>query len=291
MHRDGELDGASSAGDNALALRPVILRPRKPFEVADLVELYHFRELAFFFAWRDVKVRYKQTAFGVAWAVLQPVFMMAVFSLFFGRLAGIPSNGVPYPLFVFAGLVPWVLFTTALTQSSNSLVENANLLSKSYFPRLVLPIASTLAGVVDFGIALAVVAVLLTVFGHAPTLAVLTLPALALLALATALSVGIGLSALNARYRDVRYTLPFIAQLWLFATPIAYPTSLVPERWRPLYALNPMVGVIDAFRWALVGTPPPSPAVLGASTAAVVVLLIGAVGYFKRHERNLADIV
>ncbi len=255
-----------------------------------LDELWEFRELLFFLVWRDVKVRYKQTALGMAWAVLQPVMTMVVFSIFFGRLAHIATDGVPYPVFAYCALLPWQLFAYALSESSNSVVTNQRLLTKVYFPKLILPLASVLVGLVDFAVSAVVLFGLMAWYGLAPGSGIWTLPLWTLLAVATAVAVSLWLAALNVRYRDVRYTLPFLTQLWLFVTPVAYPSSLVREGWRALYGLNPMVGVVDGFRWALVGGPWPG-ATVAASSAAVLVLLVTGLFYFRRTERTFADIV
>jgi lipopolysaccharide transport system permease protein len=275
----------------AAATRPYVRRQaRTGWGTVDLAELWRYRELLLFQALRDIKVRYKQTALGATWAVLQPVLTMVVFSIFFGKLAGVPSDGVPYPIFAFSALLPWQLFAYALTQSSNSLVENAPVLTKVYFPRLIVPLASVLAGLVDFGIACLVLAGMMAYYGIAPGWAALTLPLFTVLAVSAALAVGLWLSALNVKYRDVRYTIPFLAQLWLFVTPVAYSSALVPERWQVIYGLNPMVGVVDGFRWALLGKAPPQPTLI-ASVAATVLLLLGGLFYFRSAERSLADII
>jgi lipopolysaccharide transport system permease protein len=255
-----------------------------------LGELWEYRELLYFLTLRDVKVRYKQTALGAAWAIIQPVFMMAVFSLFFGRLAKVPSDGIPYPIFTFCALLPWQLFAHALTESSNSLVANERLITKVYFPRLIVPMAAVLGGLVDFAVAFVILIIMMLYYGIVPGWAILTLPAFILLAVMTALGVGLWLSALNVKYRDVRYTINFLIQFWLFATPVAYPSSIVPERWRVLYGLNPMAGVVDGFRWALLGKQPPG-AMLAVSVAAVIVILIGGLYYFRRMEQEFADVV
>lgn len=256
-----------------------------------LRELWDYRELLYFLTLRDVKVRYKQTALGAAWAVIQPVFMMVVFSLFFGRLAKVPSNGIPYPIFTFCALLPWQLFAHALTESSNSLVANERLITKVYFPRLVVPIAAVLGGLVDFAVAFVILLILMFYYRIVPSAAILTLPAFLLLAVVTALAVGLWLSALNVKYRDVRYTINFLIQFWLFATPVAYPSSIVPERWRALYGLNPMAGVVEGFRWALLGKQQPPGAMLWVSVAVVIVILIGGLYYFRRMEQHFADVV
>lgn len=269
----------------------MVIRPSTGWRTLDLTEIWRYRELLIFLTRRDISVRYKQTVLGAAWAVLQPVLLMIVFTAVFGTLARVPSDGLPYPLFAFAGLLPWQLFAFALTESSNSLVANQRLITKVYFPRLVIPLASILPAVVDFGIAFLVLVVLMMWFGVVPTAAVIALPIFVGLALMTALGVGIWLSALNVEYRDVRYTLPFLTQLWLFATPIVYPASLLPEPWRTLLGLNPMAGVVEGFRWALLGTPAPSaPLLLVSSGVALVLLLTGAL-YFRRLERGFADVI
>jgi len=256
-----------------------------------LSELWEYRELLYFLVWRDIKVRYKQTALGATWAVIQPFFTMVVFSLFFGRLAGMPSDGIPYPIFSFAALVPWSFFANGLSQSSNSLVGSSNLITKVYFPRLIIPLASSFSGVVDFLIAFAVLIVMMLYYSLLPTLNVLWLPLFFLLAMVTSLGVGLWLSALNVEYRDVRFIVPFITQFWLFVTPIAYPSSLLPEPWHTLYGLNPMVGVVEGFRWALLGTKTaPGPIIAVSSAAAIVILITGAF-YFRRMEKTFADIV
>lgn len=271
--------------------RVTVIRPSAGWTPLRLRELWEYRELLYFFVWRDIKVRYKQTALGAAWAVIQPFFTMVVFSIFFGRLARIPSEGLPYPVFAYTALVPWTYFATALTQASNSLVEHSRLITKVYFPRVLVPAASVFAGLLDFAIAFVVLLGILLYYGITPTAAVLTLPLFVLLASATALGVGFWLSALNVQYRDVRYTIPFLIQFWLFATPVAYPSSLVPERWRPLYGLNPMAGVVEGFRWALLGKPDAPGPLLAVSVLTVAVLFLGGLLYFRRMERTFADVV
>jgi lipopolysaccharide transport system permease protein len=254
-------------------------------------ELWDYRELLYFLTWRDVKVRYKQTALGAAWAIIQPFFMMVVFSLFFGRLAKVPSDGIPYPIFTFCALLPWQLFSHALTESSNSLVANERLITKVYFPRLVVPIAAVLGGLVDFAVAFVILLGMMLYYGIVPTWAIVTLPGFILLAIMTALAVGLWLSALNVQYRDVRYTINFLIQIWLFTTPVVYPSSIVPARWRPLFGLNPMAGVVEGFRWALLGKEDPPGALLAVSVAVVVLLLVGGLYYFRRMEQQFADLV
>jgi lipopolysaccharide transport system permease protein len=256
-----------------------------------LRELWAYRELLYFLIWRDVKVRYKQTALGVAWAIIQPLFTMIVFSLVFGRLGKIPSDGIPYPIFSYAALVPWTLFSHGLTQASNSLVGSANLIKKVYFPRLSVPIAAVTSGLIDFAIAFIVLLGMMLYYGIVPTLNVVWLPFLLLLTLMTSLGVSLWLSALNVQFRDVRHVLPFLTQLWLFATPIAYPSSLLPEPWRTLYSINPMVGVVEGFRWALLGAKTAPGLMLIVSSLAALALLVGGAFYFRRLEKTFADVV
>ena len=269
----------------------LIIEPSKGWVPIHLGELWKYHELLFFLVWRDIKVRYKQTVLGVAWAVIQPFFTMVVFSIFFGALAKVPSDGIPYPIFAYCALLPWQLFAYALNQSSNSLVANQGLITKVYFPRLIAPISSVLAGLMDFAIAFVILIGMMLFFHVTPTVAILTLPLFVLLAVASALSVGLWLSALNVQYRDVAYTIPFLTQFWLFATPIAYSSSLVPESFRLLYGLNPMAGVVEGFRWALLGTVNPSWPLLGMSVGVVVLLLISGLYYFRRMEKSYADVV
>lgn len=297
----------AAAPDRAVPIAPVSAAPSAPaaaevpivriepsagWASLKLRELFEYRELLYFLTWRDIKVRYKQTALGASWAIIQPFFTMVVFSIFFGRLAKVPSDGVPYPVFSFAALVPWSFFASGLTSTSNSLVGSANLLKKVYFPRLAIPIATVLAGVVDMLIALGLLFVLMAWYGIVPTLGVVILPALLLMAVMTSLGVGLWLAALNVQYRDVKYVVPFLTQFWMFATPVAYPSSLLQEPWRTVYAINPMVGVVEGFRWALLGTAggPPLRAIAVSTLAAVVALVSGAF-YFRRMERTFADVV
>ncbi|MBZ5640652.1 MAG: ABC transporter permease [Acidobacteriia bacterium] len=268
-----------------------VVEPASGWRLPDFRELWRYRDLLFFLALRDLKVRYKQTALGATWAVLQPVFTMLVFSVFFGGLAKVPSDGLPYPVFAFAALLPWQMFSYALNQSGNSLVANERLLTKVYFPRLLIPLSSVLSGLVDFAIAFVVLLGLAFWYRIPPTAALLVLPPLVLFVVITAFAVGLWLSALNVQYRDVRHTLPFLTQLWLFVTPVAYPSSLVPARYRLVYGLNPMAGVVDGFRWAILkGAPAPGPMLL-VSVGTVVILLVGGLIYFRRMERNFADVV
>jgi lipopolysaccharide transport system permease protein len=269
----------------------IIIQPSSGWRSLGLKDLRQYRELLYFLAWRDIKVRYKQTVLGGLWAIIQPFLTMVVFSLFFGRLAKIPSDGIPYPLFAYAALVPWTFFANGLSQSADSLVGSANLIKKVYFPRLVIPISSVLSGLVDFVLAFVVLLGMMLYYGLVPTLNVIWLPFLLILALVTSLGTGFWLSVMNVQFRDVRYTVPFLIQVWLFATPIAYPSSLLGEPWRTIYGLNPMVGVVEGFRWALLGAhTAPGPVILVSSFAAVVLLVTGAF-YFRRMETTFADVV
>ncbi|HEY7910848.1 MAG TPA: ABC transporter permease [Blastocatellia bacterium] len=271
---------------------PIIyIKPSKGWVSLKLAELWKYRELLYFLIWRDIKVRYKQTALGAAWAVIQPFLTMVVFSLFFGKLAKVPSDGIPYPVFSFAALVPWTFFSNGLIQSANSLVGSANLIKKIYFPRLSIPIATVLSGIVDFLLAFMVLLGMMLFYGITPTLKIFYLPLFLLLALITALGVGLWLSAINVQFRDVRYVLPFLTQFWLFATPIAYSSSLLSEPWRTIYGINPMVGVVEGFRWALLNTnTAPGPTIAISSLTALIILITGAF-YFRRMERTFADVV
>ena len=257
----------------------------------NLREVVDYRELVYFFVWRDIKVRYKQTAIGAAWAVLQPFLTMVVFSIFFGRLAKMPSHGLPYPVFYYTALLPWTYFATALQNATSIVVDQQRVITKVYFPRLVLPLSATLSGLVDFGVAFLVYVPLQLYYGIMPTRSILLLPVFLLLAVLTALGVGLWLSALNAIYRDVRYIVPFLVQFWMFASPVAYPSSLVPPRWRVLYGLNPMAGVIEGFRWALTGQGRPPDLLVMASGGMVLLMLFGGLVYFQRMETIIADVV
>jgi lipopolysaccharide transport system permease protein len=267
------------------------IRSAAEFRSLGFLELWRYRELIQFIVWRDVKVRYKQTVLGVAWAVLQPLASMVVFALIFGRLAHMPSDGIPYPIFALAALVPWTLFAQGLTQASGSVVASEDLIRKVYFPRLVIPVAAVGSSVVDFTFGLAVLVAMMPFYGMFPSFQVVWVPALVLLALAAAIATGLWMAALSTRYRDVRHMLPFLTQLWFFATPVAYPSSLVPEAWRPLYGINPMVGVIDGFRWALLGADTRPGPTIAVSVVAVLVLLLGGAAYFRHTERVIADVI
>jgi lipopolysaccharide transport system permease protein len=268
----------------------VEITPRRSWIDLDLREIWRHRDLLGILVWRDVKVRYKQTALGAMWVILQPILTMLIFSMLFGRVAKLPSDGIPYPIFVFTALLPWQLFAHALSDSGNSLIANQQLITKVYFPRLVIPLAAVLSGVVDFAVAFTILILLMLFYGIVPTLAVLTLPLFVLLAVATATAVGLWLAVFNVQYRDVRYTIPFLTQFWLFMTPIAYSSSLIPERWRLLYGLNPMAGVAEGFRWALLGRGDVGP-LIGIAVGMVTVLLIGGLVYFRHMEDSFADMV
>jgi lipopolysaccharide transport system permease protein len=269
----------------------VVIEPPRGGVRLGLRELWAHRELVYFLTWRDIKVRYKQTALGAAWAIIQPLSTMIVFTLFFGRLAKVPSDGVPYPLFALAALVPWTFFANGLTQSANSVVASQNLVTKVYFPRLAIPIATVLGGALDFALAFALMLVLMPYYGVSLSARVLLVVPFSLLALVTALGVGFWLAALNVQYRDVRYTVPFLVQIWLFATPIAYPSSLLSEPWRTIYGVNPMVAVVEGFRSALLGTPPPPAATIAVSSVVALLVALGGAIYFRWMERTFADVV
>jgi lipopolysaccharide transport system permease protein len=285
------MNSATSTVLSKPAVPVMRITPPTRWWVLPFGELWDSRELVYFFVWRDIKIRYKQTAIGAAWAVLQPLLTMLIFSLFFGRLAHIPSEGLPYPIFYYSALLPWMYFAAALQNATNTIVENQRVITKVYFPRLALPLASVLSGLVDFGVSFVMFVVLMIYYGIRPTAAIIWFPAFILLAVLTALGVGLWLSALNALYRDVRYVLPFLVQFWLFASPVAYPASLVPQKWRWLYGLNPMAGVIEGVRWSLTGHTSPPGRLIFVSTAAVLVLLVSGVAYFQMVETTIADVV
>jgi homopolymeric O-antigen transport system permease protein len=269
----------------------VHIAPRRRWLGLDLREFWAYRELLYFFVWRDIKVRYKQTAIGAAWAVLQPFLAMMVFTLFFGKLAKIPSHGLPYPVFYYCALLPWTYFATSLQNATNVVVEQQRVITKVYFPRVVLPVSAVLSGLVDFAVAFGMMLVLMAYYHIAPTRNLLFLPFFLLLAVLTALGVGLWLSALNALYRDMRYIVPFLVQFWMFASPVVYPSSLVPQRWRWVYGLNPMAGVIEGFRWALAGQGQPPGALFVASVGAVLIVLIAGLVYYHAMEGTIADVV
>ncbi len=272
------------------ARRQVIRPPQGWFEL-NLGELWAYRELLYFFVWRDIKLRYKQTLVGAGWALIQPLLAMIIFTLFFGMLARIPSDGLPYPVFYYSALLPWLYFANALTTATNTVVEHQRVITKVFFPRLLLPTSSVLSGLLDLAVGATLLAGLILYYGLKPAWTLLLLPLFALLAMATALGVGLWLSAMNALYRDVRYVVPFLVQVWMFASPVAYPTSLVPAEWRWLYGLNPMAGVIEGFRWAATGQGQPPGVTLLASAVGVLVILIGGLMYFQKMESTIADVV
>jgi lipopolysaccharide transport system permease protein len=291
-HQERQEEAAERLHTPAAPRTPLfVVTPSRGWISLQLGSLWEYRELLYFLVWRDVKVRYKQTVLGVMWAVLQPFMTMVVFSIFFGRLGQMPSDGLPYPIFTYTALLPWQLFVGSLASSGNSLVVNQGLVTKVYFPRLVIPLSAVFVGLVDFSVSFVILLGLMMYYGIAPTVAVVFVPLFVLLALAAALAVGVWLAALNVQYRDVQYTIPFLTQFWLFLTPIAYPSSLVPERWRVLYSVNPMVGVVDGFRWALLGQTTPPDASIGVSLLVTSILLLGGLVYFRRMERSFADVV
>jgi lipopolysaccharide transport system permease protein len=276
---------------NAVATPRIRLKASNGWRAINVKELWQFRELLYFLSWRDIKVRYKQTALGASWAIIQPFMTMVVFSVFFGKLAKMPSDGIPYPIFAYVALVPWTFFANGITQSSNSLVQSSSLLKKVYFPRLIVPISSVVSGIVDFIFSFIVLIALMLYYGYVPTVHIFWLPLFLLLAFATSLGVGVWLSAMNVQFRDVRYTVPFVTQFWLFATPIAYPSSLLSEPWRTLYGVNPMVGVVEGFRWALLGSQPSSVSMIALSACVTCMFLIAGLFYFRRMERSFSDVV
>jgi lipopolysaccharide transport system permease protein len=287
-----EVTTTTTTNHSAPPLVHIRLEPSKGWVSLKMREVWEYRELLYFLTWRDVKVRYKQTVLGASWAIIQPFFTMVVFSIFFGKLAGIDTDsGVPYPIWSYTALVPWTFFANGLTQSANSLVTSANLIKKIFFPRLVIPISSVIAGVVDFVLAFVVLLGMMLVYGIAPTINVVFLPLFLLLAFTTSLGVGLWLSAMNVQFRDVRYTIPFLTQFWLFATPIAYPSSLLSDKWRIVYGLNPMAGVVEGFRWALLGSNDAPGLMIIISALTAVLLTISGAYYFRRMEKTFADVV
>jgi lipopolysaccharide transport system permease protein len=269
----------------------LVIEPTRGWAVLKLRELWEYRELLYFLVWRDIKVRYKQTALGVAWVVLQPLVATLIFTVVFGQLAKMPSGNLPYPLFAFAALLPWNYFAGALTRAGTSLVNNANLITKIYFPRLIIPLSGVINGLVDFGISFLVLIALMLYFGVVPGLAIVWLPFFLLMAVGTALGVSLWLAALAVQYRDVNHLLPFLAQVWMYATPVVYPASLFPERWRPLLGLNPMAGVVEGFRWALTGSGDAPGPLLLISVGIIIVLLVSGLVFFRNTERTFADVV
>lgn len=268
-----------------------VIRPASKWPGIDFRELWAYRELLLILAWRDVSVRYKQSAIGIGWAILQPLLMMLIFTVIFGKFAKLPSEGIPYPIFTFCALLPWNYFARSLGDSSNSLVGSSHLVTKVYFPRLVLPLSKVFAGLIDFGIGFVILLGMMVWYGIAPTIGLLFLPLFLVVAMLASLGVGLWLTAINVKYRDVVFVVPFLVQFWMYASPVAYSVTIVPERWQWLYSLNPMVGVIEGFRWALLGKAPPNPEVMLVSLAGIVVLLVSGLFYFKHMERTFADII
>jgi lipopolysaccharide transport system permease protein len=283
------IDDSPSLSDGTVP--HIVIKPSKGLFHLELENVWQYRELLYFLVWRDVKVRYKQTAIGAGWAILQPLMTMVIFTAIFGKFAKIPSDGLPYPIFAYTALLPWHYFAQAIGRSGVSLVGSANLIRKVYFPRLIVPIAAAVAPLVDFAIAFSILAGMMTWYGIGPTWGVLVLPCFLLLAMLTALAVGTWLSAFHVKYRDVGHVIPFLIQFWMYASPIAYSVNLIPEKWRPLYSLNPMVGVVEGFRWALLGKENPHVGVIGISAVVILTLLIGGIVYFRRMERTFADMI
>lgn len=277
--------------DTSRTAAPVtVIEPTKGWVPIDLHELWEFRDLLYFFTWRDIKIRYKQTILGFSWAIIQPLLAMLIFTLFFGKLANIPSDGIPYPIFAYTALLPWTLFSESITRSTNSTVINANIIKKVYFPRIALPLSSVLSPLVDFAIAFTILILMMVYYGIAPTVNVFMLPVFLLLAVATSLGIGLWLSALNAMYRDFQYVVPFMVQIWMFASPVVYPASMIPEAYRWIYGLNPMTGVIEGFRWALLGTDAPGSIILASVAISLLILVTGSF-YFRRMQKTFADMV
>jgi lipopolysaccharide transport system permease protein len=285
----------SQANSHLLAtppVKPIIsVEPNRALLNLGLGEVWQHRELLYFLAWREIKVRYKQTLIGAAWVVFQPLLTILIFTIVFGNFVKVPSDGLPYPIFAFAGLLPWTYFSEAITRSSGSLVGDSNLIRKVYFPRLIIPLASVATPVIDFVLSFAVFLGMMAWYGVTPTIGALFVPLFVVLAVVTALTVGLWLSALNVRYRDVRHTVPFLMQFWMYASPVVYPVSVVPEKWRLIFALNPMTGVIEGFRWGLLGKESPDFSVMIASALVVLILLFGGLVFFRQMERTFADVV
>ncbi|RJP32465.1 MAG: ABC transporter permease [Actinobacteria bacterium] len=270
---------------------PERIQPTRGWASLKLRDIWRYRELLYFLTWRDIKVRYKQTIIGGAWAILQPLLVMAIFSIFFGRLLGVPSDDIPYPLFSYSGLVIWTFFANGVTFSANSLVVEANMIKKVYFPRMIAPLSSILSCLLDFTLAFMVLIIMMLFYGRGPTLAVFWLPLFLLLAMVTTTGVGLWFSALNVMYRDVRYALPFLVQAWLFATPIAYPSSILSGAWKVIYGVNPMAGVVEGFRWALLGAETRPGGIIAVSSGVAVLLLVSGAFFFRRTERIFADVI
>ncbi len=289
---DEKMNTLSGSNPERVRITPrIVIQPSKGLFPLDLGSVWHYRELLYFLVLRDVQVRYKQTVIGAGWAILQPLMTMVIFTVIFGNFAKIPSDGLPYPVFAYTALLPWTYFAQALGRGGTSLVGNANLITKVYFPRLIIPISSVLAPAVDFLLSFLILLGLMVWYGVVPTWGVLALPLFLFFAIMLALAIGLWLAPLNVKYRDVGHTIPFLIQFWMYASPVAYPVSLVPEQWRLLYSLNPMAGIIEGFRWALLGTASPDFMVMAVSAVIVVALLLGGIVYFKRMERTFADVV
>lgn len=286
-----EVHDMEIAAGNTSRKPSVVIQSRKRIFQLDLSEVWRYRELLYFMVWRDTIIRYKQTAIGASWAIIQPLIQMVIFTLIFGKLAKIPTDGVPYPVFAFTGLLPWTYFSQALARGSNSVVGSSNLITKIYFPRLLIPLAATAAPAVDFIFTFVVLLVLMAWFHIAPTWGLLALPLFLGLAFLTAMAMTLWLSSLDVRYRDIGYIVPFLIQIWMYASPVVYPVSVIPEKWRLIYSLNPMAGVIEGFRWALLGKGSPDLMVIAISSAMVLVLLLGGIVYFKQMERTFADVI
>ena len=273
------------------SVQRILIQPSKGLFNFDLRELWQYNELLYFLVWKEVKVRYKQTIIGGAWAIIQPLLTMVIFTIIFGRLAKIPSDGMPYPVFTYTALLPWMLFAQALTRSGGSLVYNANLITKVYFPRLLVPLSAALAPIVDFIVSFLILLGMLAWYGIPPTLGILALPFFLALTLVTAISVNLWLAPINVKYRDVAHTLPFLSQIWMYASPVVYPLSMIPEKWQFLYSINPMVGVIEGFRWALLGKQSPNFMAMVMSILVVMALFLGGILYFKKMEQTFADVI
>ena len=273
------------------SVQRILIQPSKGLFNFDLRELWQYNELLYFLVWKEVKVRYKQTIIGGAWAIIQPLLTMVIFTIIFGRLAKIPSDGMPYPVFTYTALLPWMLFAQALTRSGGSLVSNANLITKVYFPRLLVPLSAALAPIVDFIVSFLILLGMLAWYGIPPTLGILALPFFLALTLVTAMSVNLWLAPINVKYRDVAHTLPFLSQIWMYASPVVYPLSMIPEKWQFLYSINPMVGVIEGFRWALLGKQSPNFMAMAISVIVVMALFLGGILYFKKMEQTFADVI
>jgi lipopolysaccharide transport system permease protein len=269
----------------------VVIQSQRGFFQLDLGSIWQFREMLYFLVWRDVLLRFKQTVVGVAWVVLQPLITMIIFTLIFSKLARLPSDGIPYPVFAFTALLPWFFFSQALMRSSSSVVQSSNLITKIYFPRLLIPIAASIAPIVDLVFSFLFLLVLMGWYRITPTWGIVALPLFLALAITTSLAVGLWSSAINVKYRDVGNIIPFVIQVWMYASPVAYPVSMIPEKWRLLYSLNPMVGVIEGFRWALLGRNSPDFMLMAVSASVVLVLLVGGIVYFKKMEQTFADVI